>query len=229
MQVTDKTIEILKNFSAINNGMVLREGKQQTTVSADDTIFAVAQVDEFPMELGLYELPNFLTNLSLLETPILEFTDNMVKMTDKDGFNLSYRGCAPEIIHTPDPKLAELKFDETNKPDIELNLTLAQLQKLTKVAAVNTFTHLTVFGKDGKLGVKVNDRTSDTSNSGVMVLGDHAGSDFEAVFKVEQLKIIPQTYNVKIKNDAFAIFENADATLKYIIALETKSKKKGKA
>lgn len=225
MQVTDKTIEILKNFSAINNGMVLRQGKQQTTVSADDTIYAVAQVDEFPMELGLYELPNFLTNLSLLETPMLEFSDNMVKMTDKDGFNLSYRGCAPEIIHTPEPALANLTID---KPDIELNLTLAQLQKLTKVAAVNTFTHLTVFGKDGKLGVKVNDRTSDTSNSGVMELGAHSGADFEAVFKVEQLKIIPQTYNVKIKNDAFAIFENADATLKYIIALETKSKKKGK-
>lgn len=223
MQVTDKTIEVLKNFSTINNGIVLKQGKQQTTVSPDDAIFAVAQLDEFPMELGIYELPNFITNLSLLESPILEFSDNMVKMTDKDGFNLSYRGCAPEIIHTPAEALAGLKIDS---PEVEFNLTLAALQKLTKVAAVNTFAHLAIYGKGGKMGVKVSDRTSDTSNSGVMELGDYSGADFEAVFKVEQLKIIPQNYNVKIKKDAFAIFENTDGTLKYVIGLETK--KKGK-
>lgn len=223
MQVTDKTIEVLKNFSTINSGIVLKQGKQQTTVSPDDAIYAVAQLDEFPMELGIYELPNFITNLSLLEAPVLEFTENSVKFTDKDGFNLTYRGCATEIIHAPDPKLADLKLPT---PDAELNLTLAQLQKLTKVAAVNTFAHLAVIGKDGKLSVKVSDRASDTSNNGVMDLGDYTGGDLEAVFKVEQLKIIPQNYTVKIKKDAFAIFENTDGTLKYIIGLETK--KKGK-
>jgi hypothetical protein len=59
-----------------------------------------------------------------------------------------------------------------------------------------------------------------------MNLGKHEGPDFECVFKVEQLKILPMNYNVTIKKDAFAIFENFDGTLKYIIALETK--KKGK-
>jgi len=225
MQVTDKTIEILKNFSAINNGMVLRKGKQQTTASPDDNIFAVAQLDEFPAEFGLYDLPNFLANLSILESPVLEFNGNTVKMTDKDGFNMTYRGCAPEIIHIPADGFINLKIE---KPDGELNLSSEQLQKLIKVAAVNTFVHLTIFGKDGKLAIKVNDRTADTSNIGVMVLGEHAGADFESVFKVEQLKIIPQNYNVKIMKDAYAIFETSDCLLRYVVALESPTKKKVK-
>lgn len=223
MQVSEKTLEILKNFSTINNGMVIRQGTKQTTIAPDDAIYAEATVDDFPMELGLYELPKFLTNLSLLESPALEFSENSVKMTDKDGFNLSYRGCSPELIHVPPAEAGGLKIDN---PDVKIVLSLAQLQKLTKVAAVNTFTHLTVFGKNSKLGVRVNDRANDTSNTGVMELGEHSGQDFECVFKVEQLKILPMNYNVTIKKDAFAIFENFDSTLKYVIALETK--KKGK-
>jgi len=223
MQVSDKTIEILKNFSTINNGMVLRKGNRQATIAPDDAIYAEATLDEFPMDLGLYELPKFLTNLSLLESPVLTFADNAVKISDKDGFNLSYRGCSPELIHTPAEKASTLTIED---PDVTLSLTVAQIQKLTKVAAVNTFTHLTVFGTNGKLGVKVNDRSSDTSNAGVMDLGDWTGVDFECIFKVEQLKIVPMNYNIQIKKDSYAIFENADKTLKYVIALEIP--KKGK-
>jgi len=227
MKVSDKTIEILKNFSNINNGMVIRSGKQQTTVSPDDAIFVVAQIeDDFPSELGLYELPNFLTNLTMLDSAELNFSDNEVTMTDKDGFNITYRGCAKEIIHTPAETMINLKIDN---PDIEFNLTLAQIQKLSKVANINTFEYLVVFAKNGQLSVKVYDQESDTSNSGTLPLGEIGTPDFKAMFKVEKLKIIPQNYNVKIKKEAFAVFENTDGTLRYIIALESESaKKRGK-
>lgn len=225
MKITDKTLDIFKNFAGINSGMILKKGTKQSTIAPDDAIYVEATLtDDFPSDFGLYELPKFLTNLSLLESPELEFGGNVVEMRDKDGLTLTYRGCSPELIHAPSEKAAALKIDN---PDVSLALSVSQIQKLLKVAAVNTFTHLTIFGSNGKLGVKVSDRASDTSNTGVMELGEWTqNTDFECVFKVEQLKIIPQNYNVTIMKDSFAIFQNQDNTLKYVIALEIP--KKGK-
>lgn len=225
MNVTEKTKEVLKSFSAINSSFLIRKGNKQSTVSADDTVFAEAVIpDEFSAEMGVYDLPQFLGNLSLLNSPKLEFEGSVVNMVDADGFTITYRGCDKTLLHYPEAEMGDaISID---KPDVSFNLGLADLQKLLKVASTNTFTHLIIFAKDGKLAIKVADINNDTSNTGVMTLDvDVSDMNFECVFKVENLKILPMNYSVKIKKDGFAIFENSDQTLKYIISLEAQRKK----
>jgi hypothetical protein len=219
MQVTEKTVNILKNFSSINNGMVIRKGNVQKTISADECVFAEATLNAevFPQEFGIYDLPKFLTNMSLLKNPNIEFTGTVAKMADSEGFNLSFRSCAPELVKTP-PDDVDLSIDDA---DVTLSLSEGQLQKLLKVSSVNSFIHFTVFGESGKLGVRIDDRKDDSSNSGVLSLGDYEGPDFEAVFKTEQLKMLPMDYDVAIKSEAYALFKSKDGSLKYFIALES--------
>ena len=53
-------------------------------------------------------------------------------------------------------------------------------------------------------------------------IGDYAGKDFIATFKTENLKLVPDDYDVEVQTGAFAKFENKAGNLKYFIALETK-------
>lgn len=223
MNISEKTKEVLKNFSTINAAFVLSPGKVQRTISQDDLIYAEAIVpDEFVSEFGIYDLPGFLSNLSLLNAPELEFQGTSVNIKD-DNFTVSYRGCDKSIIHYPPEGFKGLSVED---PDITFNLSIADLQKLLKVASTNTFPHMVLYGKNGKLAIKVVDLKNDTSNSGEMLLDvDVPNVNFECAFKVENLKILPMNYVVKIK-DTFAQFENSDGTLKYLICLE--SLKKGK-
>ena len=49
-----------------------------------------------------------------------------------------------------------------------------------------------------------------------------SGQDFVASFKTENLKLLPDDYNVEIQAGAFAKFVNVNNNLTYFIALETK-------
>ena len=82
--------------------------------------------------------------------------------------------------------------------------------------------NLSVVGKDGELLLKIHERANDTSNDGIMKIGDYAGKDFIATFKTENLKLLPDDYNVEIQAGAFAKFVNQNNTLIYFIALESK-------
>ena len=70
--------------------------------------------------------------------------------------------------------------------------------------------------------LKIHERANDTSNHGTMKIGDYAGKDFSATFKTDNLKLLPDDYNVEIQAGAFAKFVNAKNTLTYFVALETK-------
>jgi hypothetical protein len=82
--------------------------------------------------------------------------------------------------------------------------------------------NLSVIGKEGALLLKIHEKANDTSNDGVQKIGDYAGKDFTATFKTENLKLLPDDYNVEIQAGAFAKFVNVNGNLKYFIALETK-------
>ena len=129
----------------------------------------------------------------------------------------SYLGCSPNLIVTPPNKELVLKT-----VDVTFALTNVTLQKLLKVASMNSLPNLSVVGKDGTLLLKIHERANDTSNHGSMKIGDYAGKDFSATFKTDNLKLLPDDYNVELQVGAFAKFTNAKNTLTYFVALETK-------
>ena len=65
MKIADDTINILKNFSSINEGIMIRKGKVLETISKEKNILARAEVaDEFSEDLGLYDINSFLGTIS---------------------------------------------------------------------------------------------------------------------------------------------------------------------
>ena len=217
MKLSENTLSVLKNFASINGGVVLSSGKVQKTISPEKSILVEATVDDdIPTQFGIYDLNQFLGNLTTLRNPELTFSSDAVKLDDGE-LSFDYRACSANLIITPPDKDLVLK-----SVDVTFSLPNVTLQKLIKVATMNNLPNLSVVGKNGELLLKIHERANDTSNSGTIKIGDYAGQDFTATFKTDNLKLLPNDYNVEIQKGAFAKFEDAAKTLKYFIALETK-------
>lgn len=216
MKLSEQSLAILKNFASINSGVVLHNGKIQKTISPEKSILVEATLEDSLTDFGIYDLNQFLGNVTTLRNPELTFFGDYVMMDDGE-LALSYLACSPNLIITPPEKELVLKT-----VDVSFSLPNVTLQKLIKVATMNGLPNLSVVGKNGELHLKIHERANDTSNHGSIKIGDYAGQDFTASFKTDNLKLLPDDYNVEIQKGAFAKFENVAGNLKYFIALETK-------
>lgn len=217
MKFSENTLSVLKNFASINSGVVLQSGKTQKTISPEKSILVEATLeDDIPTQFGIYDLNQFLGNVTTLKNPELSFNQESVTLNDGE-LSFDYHACSPNLIITPPEKELALK-----QVDVSFSLPNVTLQKLLKVATMNSLPNLTVVGKDGELRLKIHEKSNDTSNHGSIKIGDYAGKDFTATFKTENLKLLSDDYNVELQNGAFAKFVNVSGNLKYFVALETK-------
>ena len=74
MNLTTDTLSILKNFSEINQNILVKPGKKLSTISTMKNILAEADISEsFDSEFAIYDLPEFLRAVELFESPDLKF------------------------------------------------------------------------------------------------------------------------------------------------------------
>ena len=77
MKLSDSTLTVLKNFAGINNSILVKEGSQLRTISVAKNILAEAEIPEdFPRDVAIYDLNQFLNGLSLHQDPNLDFTED---------------------------------------------------------------------------------------------------------------------------------------------------------
>ena len=85
MKLSDRTINLLKNFASINQSILFKQGNQLRTISVMKNILAEANIDEdIPQEFGVYDLSQFLNSLGLFKEPELNFTGESF-VTVKEG------------------------------------------------------------------------------------------------------------------------------------------------
>lgn len=217
MKFSEYMLTALKNFSTINASIILQPGKVQRTISSDKTILAEAEFDDdIPNQFGIYDLNEFLANYQLL--PDLSFQDKAVIMSD-GNLKLKYNACAPNLILSPPDKELSMKQIDTTFTILD-----SFFSKIQKIAAMNSFPHVTVKRANGELSLIGHDRANDLTNSLSYSLGEDAGDDFSASFKTENLKLIPSDYTVDVMIGGFARFTSQSKKLKYFIALESTKK-----
>ena len=218
MKLTDSTLAVLKNFAGINNSILVKKGNQLRTISVAKNILAEAEIPEdFPRDVAIYDLNQFLNGLSLHQDPNLDFTEDS-HITIKEGRRrVKYFYADPQVIIAPPDK-------EINLPTQEVcfQLESTSLEKLVKAAAVYQLPDLSVIGANGEITMVVRDKKNDTSNEYAVNVGE-TDSNFEFNFKMENIKIIPGAYDVVISSKLLAKFTNSSYNLIYYIALEPDS------
>ena len=226
MKLSNDTVTVLKNFSTINQNLVINPGKNISTMSAMKNIVAKATVTEdFPQAFAIYDLNEFLSALSLFENPDLDFKEDFVVMTEtgSKGKSLKYWYSDPSVVTTP--------AKEITMPSSEVTFTFSSdlLSDVTKAAAVIGAPDMVLEGMDlGTAILKVTDKKNDTANNyAVGVDVNHEDSDklvsYKFWFKVENLRLLPGSYDVKVSSKNISYFKNTNVDVEYFIALEPES------
>ena len=218
MNLTDKTLTVLKNFAGINNSILVKEGNQLRTISVAKNILAEAEIEEdFPRQFGIYDLNQFLNGLSLHQDPDLDFTPDSYLSIREGKRRVKYFYADPQVIIAPPEKEITLPSE-----DVHFQLESTSLEKLLKAAAVYQLPDFSVIGEAGVVKLVVRDKKNDTSNSFSVIVGE-TEKEFVFNFKVENIKIIPGAYDVVVSQKLLSKFTNDTYNLKYYIALEPDS------
>ena len=217
MNLSNDTKEVLKNFSSINQNLMVNSGNVIGTMSAMKNIVAKATIpDTFQNEFAIYDLNEFLSALSLFKKPSLNFSEKSVKLDDEGGgSSLNYFFSDPSIVTSP-------KTDITMPSvDVEFTFTQDTFNQIMKASAVLGTPDVEVKGTvGGDINLVVTDRKNDTSNDFSMKVGENSSSTFSHFFKVENLKLLSGDYNVQVSNKGISHFKNVSKDIEYFIALE---------
>ena len=74
MKLSDATLGVLKNFSTVNQNILVKEGSKLRTMSTMKNILGEANIgEEFPKEFGIYDLNEFLGVFSLAKNAFVEY------------------------------------------------------------------------------------------------------------------------------------------------------------
>ena len=218
MKLSDSTLSHLKNFSTINTSILFKKGNKLRTISVMKNILAEATVsEEFPKDFGIYDLNQFLNGMGLHNSPELDFREDNYVVIKEGKMRSKYFFADANVIVTPPDKSMELPSE-----DVSFELSTDQLDKLLKAAAVYQLPDLSVEGGEGVVKIVVRDKKNDTSNSFSIVVGD-TESIFSFNFKVENIKILPGTYEVVVSEKLISKFTCKNYDLTYFIALEPDS------
>ena len=219
MKLSDKTINLLKNFSSINQSILIKEGDSIRTISVMKNILAEAKVpEEFPKDFGIYDLNQFLNAISSLHiNPELDFSNNEYLLIREGKKRNRFFFADPNVIVSPPEKSITLPSE-----DVCFELDTQVLGTLMKAAAIYQVPDLSVIGEAGVVKLVVHDKKNDTSNTHEEIVGE-TNEDFCFNFKVENIKILPGTYEVVVSKKLLSRFESKNHELTYYIALEPDS------
>ena len=223
MKLSTYTISILKNFGAINQGILFKKGKILKTVSSQKNILAEVVLDEeIPTEFGVYDLNNFLSVVSLhKDDPSFEFDDKHVVIVGNKGRSkIKYRFCEPTMIVIPPEK-------QLTMPKAEINFTLSKedFDWTMRVASILSSPHIAVESDGDKVSIVTIDLQNDSAHTDRLTLNANSlGSRYRMIFKTENLaKLMNGNYEVNISSKGIAHFKNIDIPLQYWVSTETGS------
>src|SRR6056300_1299477 len=217
MKLSNETREVLKNFSTINQNLLVKNGNVINTMSAMKNIVSKATIpDTFNTEFAIYDLNEFLSALSLFKDPTLDFTDKEVKLKEEGGgSSLNYFFSDPSIVTAPKTEITMPSVD------VEFTFTQDTFNQILKASAVLGVPDVVLKGTaGGAIDLTVTDRKNDTSNDFSITVGENSPSDFTYFFKVENLKLLSGDYKVEVSSKGISHFTNVNKPIEYFIALE---------
>lgn len=221
MKLSSESLAVLKNFASINSNIVFRGGTTIKTMSEAKNILASANVpEEFPTDVGIYDLNEFLGVVSMFNEPELEFQDSFVQVRE-DNRSVKYFFSDPSILTSP------TKDIQMPDPEVQFKLGDSELSTIRKASSTLSVSDLVVeYDGSGDLQATVTDLADSTSNSFSLTLQQVSlpeGTPFRFVFSVSNFKILSGNYRVDVSSKLISHLTAESSDVEYWIALEKSS------
>ena len=218
MQLSSDTIAVLKNFSDINQNILVKPGNTIQTISTLKNILAQAEIKEkFDNEFAIYDLPEFLRAYDLFDKSELKF-NGAQNMTIKDANgrqSIKYYFADKSVVVAPTKTI--------NMPDKFVTFTLKKenFAKLMRGVTTLNLPDIAVKGDGKEISIVAVDKKT-PSNDYSIVVGE-SDKKFTAYFKTENFKMIQDDYDVAISKAKISHFINKSKPMQYWIAIEPDS------
>lgn len=227
MKLSASTLRILKNFSAINEGIQFIPGRNLYTVSNHKNFFAKAVVDdEFTHPFNIYDLPQFIAAISLYsaEDVNLTFVDKEVHIGGFGGRSvIKYRGCDADMIELPSEKM----MNSTGLPNAEIKFSLdeKEFKLILNSSSILSSPHVIVESSGNLILMSTYDINDDSSHKQSLQVGEwNRGTSFKFIFKSENVsKILLGSYDVELSSKGMIHFINKNIDLEYFMTVEINS------
>lgn len=216
MKLSKTTVDVLKNFSSINNGMVIHQGTRIRTQDNLNKQIAFADIDDtFPQDFAVYDLGEFLSALSLVPDADLNFHDAHVEVSNPSTSltfqyaNMAFVTEAPETVNFPEADA--VSFDLRGED-------LTQVLKASSTLGLPEIRVSSEIGEKQILlsAVDVDGASKHTFKISVGDIGEN--EEFEFFFKADLLTIVKQDYKVSIHPAGIGRFVGLN--MEYFIATE---------
>lgn len=212
MKFNTRTLQILRNFSTINQSIVFKPGNQVTTLSPTKSVMARATVDtQFDSSFAIFDLPNLLGAMTLFEDPELT-SDSRVLEIREGGRRMNYVLADPSLVVEPPAKDVVLP-----SPEVHFTLTNDEFSRIMKALAVIGAPQLAVTG-DGETMYFETHNEKNPSESTYRVEVGKTDKKFKLIFLAENVKMMPGDYQVQISSRGLSHFKGTD--IEYWIAIE---------
>jgi len=227
IELCEETLEIMRNFSTINPSIFIRAGDIMDTLSISNQMMGRAQVPEiFPVDVPIYDFVKFLNQLKLYSQPVLVFDGDkpncvFIKDIDPERNDASTKWVFsdPKTIHKP------LKSLGIPKPDIRFDVPKDKLEVLVKAAQIFNFENIRVQRiADDAISITVIDLDDVEGTHYRFTLPaeiDTVMGDFNIVFKIDNLRILPFDYSIAISRKKYSHWFNQG--VEYFITLDKRS------
>tara|TARA_B100001093_G_scaffold244894_1_gene234493 strand:+ start:4518 stop:5195 length:678 start_codon:yes stop_codon:yes gene_type:complete len=221
MELSENTLQVLRNFSGINQNLLIKTGTNLKTISEARNVVATADVTEsFEKGFGIYDLNEFIGVMGLVDTPTLKFDEDFVTVSDSTGRSkVKYFYAAEETLTSP------TKDVTMPEADVKFVLDNDTLNKLKKAASTLGHSEVSIKAKDGVLSLSVVENQNATSNAFSIDIDGEFKQDavFNFIISISNLKILPGDYDVEISSKLITQFKNKEVPIRYWIALEKTS------
>jgi hypothetical protein len=218
MKLSENTVNVLRNFATINQGLVFKSGNTLRTVSKQQNVLAKATVTEsFDNNFAIYDLNRFLAVLSSMNDPNLTVGTGNVKIasgTSKTTYGLSDETM---VVSAPDNDIS------VQNAEVKFTLTKDNLAQVLKLSGVLGLPNIAVRGNRKKISIAAVDVKNQDSDVFSVDVGD-TDAEFQFIFVTENFKMIPGDYEVQISSKGVAHFKSKKDPLEYWIATEVGSK-----
>lgn len=185
MKLTKETIATLTKHNKINQSIKIVPNTKQLK-SKNKTIMAYSTIDqEFPEMLGIYDLQEFISVVSLFEEPELDMSNPEYVIVKSNGQKLRYMN-SPENLLGDSYIEKDLKLENET---LSVNVTKEQISQVMKAANVMKMEYIGFTSKDGEIVFRAFQKTQGDgkeSNEYAISLGE-TDQEFDLYYKTESL------------------------------------------
>lgn len=239
MKLSQKTIDIIKSFSTINNSIWLNPGNVLSTMSSKRNVLAQAVIDEsFPSEFGMYDINQVISIIGINSADVEFEDDNLVisktfkSSFDEDGnaavAKTNYRG-AHKVMFVLPPENG-ISFPET-----EINMTITEeiIDFIFKTSSVIRAPNLMIESDGTSVYISICDAANVTHVANSSAASSHSsrikfargnGDVYKLFFKIETLNLYPGEYELSLSiTEGISMWKNKSQDITYWILIESGS------